>query len=769
MHFFLNFIYFVFTFLILCSHSPKKIKKKLKIIKHSESWEKQKQELKQKQKHLMATPSTPATPANPPINNNLFLAEDEQLSQILFKKGLRFEENANMVAAIKMYYAAAELGHVTSHYYIGVSFAKGEGNAMDQKQAMEWYEKAFQFGSLRSAEALGCRYFTGSYNTKVNYPKAMTYLSLSLENNNDAMFTNYLLGIWLGLGDSTWQTEPDALKAWQLVLKIPKEQLASKSINMQYAAAQIANSLYWLQHESEPDKLSQPLVSVETVVGLLKNVIHHKDNDNKVEVNVFAASCIVSLLVFDTNYSFIHSTTNADLNFIMEHSKMSVLSVRIMFFLQIPGLNSIPETILELIASFLPRTRSIIEACDYYQMAVQIKKNMVVSDPQDCLAFVTLLKRAALMGSTSAQVDLGVYYGQIGEDQLFHSLPWELAAAKQGNPWGMENVFRCYACLNTEEGNDLARLWLDRIDNSKWDNRLNYPNYNQHNMQRVLLSAVLTGKYNFKIDPKHAVLILSQLESETNDVELQRLFAHVLECGFGDIPQNLAGAAKRYALVTTTNTPSGLYHLGELIFLYKLNFDKPKFLVKKTNDFNFNFYHDDTKEEGKENKEEKKEENKEEKKEEKKEKKKDTNCQESIKEQKSKAMKIWKRGAAKDCVFCCYRVGWALATGTFGLELNQKEAREWFEKAANLGHYPSKLHLDSLSVLKSLSTSSSRLLSLVKSEKLSCYFMAYDYSMETTEGFSTITLALQKYRKNYAITHGLDILNGTSFTWELEA
>jgi hypothetical protein len=168
-----------------------------------------------------------------------------EVAETLFRQGIEYEKKKlDLNNAMKMYHAAAELGHVLAHYYIGVSFAKGEGSPLDQKKAVEWYEKGFALGSIESARALGNRYFYGSFETKINYPKAMFYYKIAGPEYFD-MYIHYVFGVWLGLTDIKWQEQPNVHKAWEMVKKLEIESQPTPTIFPKYVASQIACSIYW--------------------------------------------------------------------------------------------------------------------------------------------------------------------------------------------------------------------------------------------------------------------------------------------------------------------------------------------------------------------------------------------------------------------------------------------------------------------------------------------------------------------------------------------
>jgi hypothetical protein len=126
----------------------------------------------------------------------------------------------------------------------------------------------------------------------------------------------------------------------------------------------------------------------------------------------------------------------------------------------------------------------------------------------------------------------------------------------------------------------------------------------------------------------------------------------------------------------------------------------------------------------------------------------------SLEDRQILAMKIWQIAANDNCYHSCYRVGWAYATGTFGLKTNKKLAEFYFKKAEAGGNFAATSYLNNL----------------VTNPSMPCNFLGYSYVIISNESpknkfFYTFGLELSRVRRTHAIHNGLDLLNGLTFKW----
>jgi hypothetical protein len=70
--------------------------------------------------------------------------------------------------AARWYRFAAEQGHVSAQYNLGVCFEHGEGVATDHVEAVRWFRLAAAQGDAYAQYILGVRYRNGEY-VEVNH------------------------------------------------------------------------------------------------------------------------------------------------------------------------------------------------------------------------------------------------------------------------------------------------------------------------------------------------------------------------------------------------------------------------------------------------------------------------------------------------------------------------------------------------------------------------------------------------------------------------
>jgi TPR repeat protein len=561
-----------------------------------------------------------------PIYEELSPFEKAEKAEELYFRAVVADRNDQVEHAMLLYYSAARLGHVLACWNIGVSFATGQGNPVNQEKAMEWYEKAFNYGCEDAASALGDRYLYGRKGTQRDYPKSMRYYQTATP-KHQYNFAHYQFGVWIGLTDSQWKTSPNVGQAWKMIRQLKNIETDS----VRFIAAQIAYSKYCWQEEHQDhkkeerkDEKNKPHqnnkedannkekkeikgnnafkedmenkdenVSLEEVIRLLKNVMlsTNTSNDSK-WWRTYCKFTLLSLRQQDRNNSNTSCDKDSDDLFdfsdessdVVDRSKLQILlkmnpiSVRVMFLHDVSGLDRFPDHLLELIAVFLPRT-NIIEADECYLFAVALSKtNSILLEtknhnytPDVLLAWKTLIKRAAMMGHAEAQHALGasIHNEEREINNLIRlALPWHLVAAKQGIAESMMNAVKIYGKIGNSKANSLARMWLERAA------RLRHGE-----AQYYLAVALFYGHYEMFVNEKQAVCILQDmLKEEVKDKEknetpiedtikcyAQCFYACILECGL-TIPQNSEEAAERYAIASELG--ASLYNMGEMVFLY---------------------------------------------------------------------------------------------------------------------------------------------------------------------------------------------------------
>ena len=67
--------------------------------------------------------------------------ENQEKAQKLYEEGLKEYENENYEKALKLFWEAAELGHVEAMIYLGEIYRDGKIVEQDGKAAIYWFEK----------------------------------------------------------------------------------------------------------------------------------------------------------------------------------------------------------------------------------------------------------------------------------------------------------------------------------------------------------------------------------------------------------------------------------------------------------------------------------------------------------------------------------------------------------------------------------------------------------------------------------------------------
>ena len=79
----------------------------------------------------------------------------------LFQRGWKHDGNKEYAKAVKWYCRAAEQGHAKAQYYLGVSYANGEGVLQNDAEAVKWFRRAAEQGHADAQNNLGLTYDNG--------------------------------------------------------------------------------------------------------------------------------------------------------------------------------------------------------------------------------------------------------------------------------------------------------------------------------------------------------------------------------------------------------------------------------------------------------------------------------------------------------------------------------------------------------------------------------------------------------------------------------
>lgn len=78
-----------------------------------------------------------------------------------YQKACDFKKAGNLPQAFFSYQSAAEKSHAEAQYQLARCYKMGEGIAIDEKKAEEWYRKAAVEGHASAQHRLGTCYYKG--------------------------------------------------------------------------------------------------------------------------------------------------------------------------------------------------------------------------------------------------------------------------------------------------------------------------------------------------------------------------------------------------------------------------------------------------------------------------------------------------------------------------------------------------------------------------------------------------------------------------------
>ena len=370
-------------------------------------------------------------------------------------------------------------------------------------------------------------------------------------------------------------------------------------------------------------------------------------------------------------------------------SRSNVQSVVAAFIAcDVPAFARIPAPVVQLIVGYLPASRRFIEADEYFAIA---RREGIVPD-----MYVALLRRAAELGSGYAQKDLGVMihngHGSVVRDPL-SALRWHMAAADQGIEIAAVNAAN--VCL--------SRVPSDVVGACAWFAK-GVKLGNQEAMYR-LGHILIDGGGGYPRDAARGVALIRAAANKASPMARCAL-ANALEVGEGVPAPDLQDAAFWYdsAYRSPGTKSSGveiaIYNAGELLFLYGLGATADEHVP--------------------------------------------------LERRAEAAVALWRRGADMDEKHCCYRLGWAHATGTLGCRVDAVEALLWFERARANGHHGATRHLAAR----------------WDTPGAPCLFSGYHYGVDAEcSDAPVLGPLLGRSRSEAAVRLGVDLLNGREFAW----
>ena len=635
-----------------------------------------------------------------------------RVAAVNYAAAFKHEAKKQLDVAAAMYRISADLGHADACCALGNLYAYGKGVAADQKTALEWYEKAHSFGCAEATLAIGNRFWYGTHGATFEPQRALDFYAVMCDPAYPAdeakkvtswkwseMKLEHARGTWLLSAGTT----SDPHKGLDLLDALFPGRPVTDALTtrLQYARAGMLLSVDG-RHSSVMaiavlgDAVSSAGAAIAALAagtpplpGATGGRKHEAEN-----AKPLAALCVFTGALLPPG----SSTLTKD--YLHQFRRCNAAS-GVEAFLDRALASQIPPPIVKLITAFAcdAKAHTFIEAHEYVELADRLNHRMADR--------VVLLRRAATLGSSHAQANLGAIlhsgYGAVVAD-LEAALPWHLAALAQGV---------------AQAGHNAGVAFLDTKPQVSGNIRSAFACFNRGSalgsadcMYR--LAMLLDRNHEgFPRDPLRVLSLVRAAAANSECVIAQSCLSHMLEVGYGLDAVDLQGASRlHYATLDKydklrggeqSGGGGGAHNAGEFVLLYGIGRipDEETPVAQRAID----------------------------------------------------AIALWRLGAATGESNCCYRLGWAHATGTLGCELDALLALDWFSRAAETGHAAAASHL---AVLKS-------------TPDVPCLFRAYDY--EASRGdFLELARLVGLHRSQAAARSGVNILCGLSFVWrDIEA
>lgn len=165
-----------------------------------------------------------------------------------FARGLSAYGKGDFAAALASWRPLAEQGNPVAQLNVGVMFAKGEGVAQDDGQAVEWIRKAASQGYAQARLSLANMYFAGRGVSK-DLPQAATLYRQAAEQGNSVAQQNLANMYYKGQGVAR---DEQAAAQWYLKAAAQNQALAQYNVGVMYAIGHVgleqdyAQAYLWL-------------------------------------------------------------------------------------------------------------------------------------------------------------------------------------------------------------------------------------------------------------------------------------------------------------------------------------------------------------------------------------------------------------------------------------------------------------------------------------------------------------------------------------------
>lgn len=142
--------------------------------------------------------------------------KNEDSPERMFIKAKSFYSGLNYFDALACFKNAAERGHVTAQYNLGVMYSKGQGTIRNEMEAFRWFYQAAKQGDRDAQLVIGIRYDKGN-GVRCDKVAAVKWLRMSAENGNPK--AQYVLANKFYYGEGVNRNYQAALKWYKKAAK----------------------------------------------------------------------------------------------------------------------------------------------------------------------------------------------------------------------------------------------------------------------------------------------------------------------------------------------------------------------------------------------------------------------------------------------------------------------------------------------------------------------------------------------------------------------
>ncbi len=174
----------------------------------SKLWREKADQAKAAEDARLAKVKADAAAAKPQPNSSTAVSATKA-SQLL-EQGLATYKVKNFTEALRLFRAAAGMGHIGAIYNVGLMYEKGEGVAMNKKEAMNWYTRSADGGFLQAMVNVGAMYYSGE-GVVQNFEQALAWFRKAADRGQVVAMFN--LGVMYEKGEGT-KKDVQTAKTW---------------------------------------------------------------------------------------------------------------------------------------------------------------------------------------------------------------------------------------------------------------------------------------------------------------------------------------------------------------------------------------------------------------------------------------------------------------------------------------------------------------------------------------------------------------------------